>query len=115
MLKRGVKKIITLTLVTMSVSVVNPIGANAAWKSNAIGWWYTEGSSYAKGWRDINGKSYYFYSNGYMAKCDKINGYFVNDKGEWSNSITQADALGYVQKQDSHYIGDLSDRYGSAI
>ena len=35
-----------------------PISASAKWRQDNNGWWYTEGNSYAKGLRDINGKTY---------------------------------------------------------
>lgn len=63
--------------------ILIPINANAAWKCNSIGWWYTEGNSLATGWRQIDGNWYYFYSDGYMATNTTIDGYYVNSDGVW--------------------------------
>lgn len=40
---------------------------NPAWQQDSNGWWYKEGDSFARGWRFIDCKWYYFYANGYMA------------------------------------------------
>lgn len=52
---------------------------------------YTEGNSCYKGWHEINGKWYYFYSSGYMAKDTMIDKYeigydgvaLINQQGTW--------------------------------
>lgn len=66
MIKIKLSKIIASALIAVSVFALNPTGANAAWKKDSTGWWYTEGNSWATGWRVIGGKSYYFESDGYM-------------------------------------------------
>lgn len=81
MLKHSIKKLICATAVSTSLLSLSPIAANAAWKQNNIGWWYTEGNSYATGWRLIGGKWYYFYSNGYMASNTTIEGYRLGSSG----------------------------------
>ena len=66
MKKLKLTKAIASALIAASVFALNPIGASAAWKNDSTGWWYTEGNSWATGWRVIDGKSYFFMPNGYM-------------------------------------------------
>ena len=55
------------------------------------GWVYDNGSWYfmnaagimQTGWEYINGEYYFFYKDGSMAKDTLINGYYVNNSGEW--------------------------------
>jgi hypothetical protein len=118
MKKMKLRKIITCTLLVVSVLALNPIGASAEWKQDSTGWWNTEGSSWSVGWRNIEGKWYYFYSDGYMAHDTTVDGYYLNSSGEWIpnqsttssanvNKITSADnfkfdaATGTITK----YIG----------
>lgn len=72
MKKLKLTKIIASTLVAASVLALNPIGASAEWsysiRYSSKGFWYTEGDSWATGWRNIDGKWYYFDSDGYSAK-----------------------------------------------
>lgn len=86
----SLKKLMVSFLVLISVISLNSICADASWRRNSIGWWYTEGSSWATGWRLINGNWYYFYSNGYMAHDTTIDGYYLNSSGAWSNSYETA-------------------------
>lgn len=76
-------KLIASTLLLASVFVLYPIGASAEWKQDNIGWWYTEGDSWATGWRNIDGRWYYFYYDGYMASCTVIDGYTLGVDGAW--------------------------------
>ena len=80
-------KVIASSLIVASVLALNPIGASAEWKQNSTGWWYTEGNTWATGWRLIDKNWYYFYSDGYMAKDTTIGGYYLNSSGAWTNSI----------------------------
>ncbi|NRT86724.1 leucine-rich repeat domain-containing protein [Clostridium beijerinckii] len=81
-------KVIASSLFVASLLALNPIGASAEWKSDPRGWWYTEGSSWATGWRLINSKWYYFDSKGYMAKDTTIDGYYLNESGAWTELTT---------------------------
>lgn len=80
---KKVEKIIVMLFISIGIIVFNPLAANAQWRQDSYGWWYTEGNSWSVGWRQINSKWYYFYPNGYMAHDTIINGYYVNSNGEW--------------------------------
>jgi len=88
MKKLKLTKVIASTLIAASVLALNPIGANAEWRQDAKGWWYTEGRSWAEGFRVIDGSLYYFDSKGYMAHGkpndfgDKVG---LNDNGQFTN------------------------------
>lgn len=86
MVKNYFKKVIALGIIATSVIAINPIGASAAWKQDNSGWWYTEGDLWATGWKKIDGKWYYFYQNGYMAKSTQIDGYKIDSEGVADNT-----------------------------
>lgn len=112
---RRLTKIIASALVAVSVFALNSIRANAEWKENNSGWWYTEGNSWATGWRNFYGQWYYFYSDGYVATgwqklggswyyFDKnnylynggkmqhdtiIDGCYLNSNGVWSTATNE--------------------------
>lgn len=89
---KNIKTAVAVFLATVMIILVNPINANAEWKCNSVGWWYTEGNSYATGWRYIGGEWYYFYGSGYMAHDTSINGFYVNSNGEWIQYLSAYDA-----------------------
>lgn len=69
MLKKNYRNLIVISLTTISLISLTPITAYAEWKKDNVGWWYTEGKSYATGWRYINKHWYYFdTADGYMLK-----------------------------------------------
>ncbi len=74
---KNFKKLLSALLVFCGLTILNPVQANAAWKQNNTGWWYTQESSYSVGWEQIDGKWYYFDSNGYMKTG------WINDNGTW--------------------------------
>ncbi|WP_294402384.1 cell wall-binding protein [uncultured Clostridium sp.] len=81
------KKLLASFIAVLSLIAINPVSANAEWKSNTTGWWYTEGNSWATGWRNINGNWYYFYSDGYMAHDCWIGNYYLNSSGAWTTDV----------------------------
>lgn len=81
------KRLLASFIAVLSLIAINPIAANAEWKSNTTGWWYTEGSSWATGWKNINGNWYYFYSDGYMAHDCWIGNYYLNSSGAWTTEV----------------------------
>ena len=61
------KKVISMFLVLVSITALNTSVANAEWKQDNAGWWYSEGNSYPmNSWKFINNKWYYFGFDGYM-------------------------------------------------
>lgn len=83
MLKLNLKKVIASSLMAVSLMALTPLGASAEWRQNSTGWWYTEGNSYATGWRLINGRYYYFSQNGYMLHDTYVEGYRLGSDGAW--------------------------------
>ena len=82
-MKLKLRKIIASSLIAVSLLALNPIGVSAEWRQNSTGWWYAEGSSYATGWKLIDGKYYYFSGNGYMLHDTYIEGYELGSDGAW--------------------------------
>lgn len=88
MLKSKLRRIMAIGLTILSCITVNPICANAEWKKDSNGWWYTEGSSYAKGWKNINNSWYYFNSDGYMEYDKVIDNCVLGFDGAWKQNAT---------------------------
>lgn len=86
MKKKSLSKLIATFLLSATVFLIIPKKAEAAWIFDKNGWWYSEGSSWSIGWKYINGKWYYFNSQGYMAHDTVIDGYYLNNNGEWIES-----------------------------
>ena len=87
MKKLKLSKVIASSLVVASVLALNPIGASAAWKQDSNGWWYTEGNSWATGWRQIDGKQYYFDKKGYMFKDKIVDNLYLDSDGAGTECI----------------------------
>ncbi len=83
MKKLKLTKITGGALVIASIFALNPMGVSASWKQDSNGWWNTENNSYAVGWRNIDGKWYYFGSDGYMVHDTTVDGYQIGSNGAW--------------------------------
>lgn len=69
------------------LEVPDYIANQGSWQRNAIGWWYqrADGSWPFQTWEWIEGKCYYFSSQGYCQLGGTTpDGYMVNAKGEWT-------------------------------
>lgn len=106
-------KVIASILVAASVLALNPIGANAEWRQDAKGWWYTEGNSWAEGFRVIDGYLYFFDSQGYMDHGkpndfgDKVG---LNDDGQFTNvTVNGAWAFCKLSGEIVAYLGSDSN------
>lgn len=107
MKNKTIKRVIASCLLGLVMFSANSIKASAAWKQDSIGWWYSDGSSYATGWKQIDGKWYYFYSSGYMACNTTIDGCALSSNGEW---ITTANTIESLETNQLIQVdgGDLS-------
>jgi len=89
MIKKCLYNVLVLALFTISVLVLNPIRASAEWKQNDTGWWYMDDSSWFIGWKEIDGKWYYFGQDGYMAHDTSVNGYNLGSDGAWIDTSNE--------------------------
>lgn len=118
--KTKITKLIVSTLVLASVLGFSSKQANAMWKQDSTGWYYTTGeNSWTTGWRNINGEWYYFYTNGYMAHNTTIDGYVLGSDGAWvqSNDNEQNEIpIVYEQENnDTVYVANSIPNYKSYI
>ena len=122
-MRKSIKKIMTLIIVTTTVLGTSVVPTNAEWKRDNVGWWNTEGTSYSIGWRQIDSKWYYFNTNGYMetgwisdtdGKYYYLNadgsmasntvtpdGYTVGVNGVWDSTISKVDLNANTQPTTS--------------
>lgn len=83
MMKKRIVAAAFATALTLSMSVPAFAGQ---WQQNTTGWWYQndDGGYPANSWQWIDGKCYYFDSNGYMlANTITPDGYAVDASGAW--------------------------------
>ncbi|EKQ57891.1 MULTISPECIES: putative cell wall binding protein [unclassified Clostridium] len=106
-----IKKLKKLTAGIITIAAIfslNPIAAHAEWRQNPTGWWYANGDSWYTGWKQIDGKWYYFKKDGYMAhNCFISNKYHLNSYGVWDSTIQ-----GFTIQLPSNWIKttDSADR-----
>ena len=108
---KNFKKIISSLLLLLTITVINPVQANASyWKQDSNNHWnYVQDNGYnAVGWRQVDGKWYYFnenevmqtgwlqnggnwyycYGDGSLATNTTIDGCYLNGNGAWSTAPT---------------------------
>ena len=80
------RKILSITTLIISLSLLISFSSLADWKKNSTGWWYQEdsGSYPINGWKEIGNKWYYFNQDGYMlSNMVTPDGYHVGIDGAW--------------------------------
>lgn len=90
-MRKKVKQLFSGIVVMSMVFAINMTVFAGQWKHDGLGWWYqNDDGSYPAGawkWIDSDGdgisECYYFYSDGYMAYNNDIEGYQLNDNGQW--------------------------------
>ena len=104
------KKIFALALAVTMASSMSMTAFAGSWEQDVLGWWYLEddGSFARDGWKEINGKQYYFDSQGHMLQ-DTItpDGYKVGSDGAWINDGNEESRYG------DYYLSHISRTYGT--
>ena len=103
---RRMKKAIAIVIATATMASQAMPTFAAEWKQNEIGYWYQEdnGSYPTNSWKWINGRCYYFDSNGYMlASTTTPDGYTVDASGAWTvNGVVQTQSTGQTSGAVHH-------------
>lgn len=90
---KNTKRLLAIVIATATMASQAMPAFAAEWKQNEIGYWYQEdnGSYPTNSWKWINGRCYYFDSNGYMlANTTTPDGYTVDASGAWTvNGVVQ--------------------------
>lgn len=114
MKKKNVMAAFTVAL-TLSMSVPTFAGQ---WQQNTTGWWYQndDGGYPVNSWQWIDGKCYYFDSNGYMlANTTTPDGYAVDASGAWVvNGVVQTQgttAGNNVNYDSAHPLAGMVDAW----
>lgn len=98
MINKKIQKIISVGIIATIMLI--PTMANAEWKQDSVGWWYTEGNSYIQnGWKLINNNWYYFDNNGYMKT-----GWIQDTNGKWYYLSSQGNMLSNTITPDGYTL-----------
>ena len=100
MKNKYLKKLIVFGVLSSMFLAMKPLKASAAWiGDNNIGWYFTEGYTYAIGWRYINGTWYFFDDTGLMKTG------WINSNGVWYYAdLSGAMQKGVIQIQGKIYL-----------
>ena len=100
MKQKYLKKMISINVAVLTLLTLVPIKASAEWiKNYNDSWNYIEGSSYAIGWKQINGIWYYFDSFGQMQTG------WIQSDGKWYYAdLSGAMQTGVIQIEGAIYF-----------
>lgn len=103
---KNTKRLLAIVIATATMASQAMPAMAAEWKQNEIGYWYQEdnGSYPTNSWKWINGRCYYFDSNGYMlASTTTPDGYTVDATGAWTvNGVVQTQSTGQTSGAVHH-------------
>jgi putative cell wall-binding protein len=74
-------RLIASILAVTSLLALNPIKANAEWRQDNNGWWFSWYDSWLTGLYKLDGKWYYFYPSGYMAHDTYLDKLYIDPNG----------------------------------
>lgn len=80
------KKLLTGVTAILMAGVMSITAFAGQWKQDGAGWWYQsdDGSYLNNGWNWVDGKCYYFNSDGYcLQNAETPDGYTVDASGAW--------------------------------
>lgn len=107
------KGLITAALITvMSLSSISSVYAGD-WKSDDKGWWWQEDNGIypVSTWKEINGKHYYFGTDGYMlSNTTTPDGYKVGADGAWIQEGSNTKTLSNVDFYEEPGYLTISDQ-----
>ncbi|MFW2490445.1 hypothetical protein ACN077_18065 [Clostridium chromiireducens] len=130
-----IKKIMMLTITTITAIGMFSVGASASWRQNTHGWWNQKGNGYSMGWDRIGSQWFYFNPDGYMKTGwlkDGDRWYFLNsngdmktgwvqDAGKWYYLNPNGDMAyntavdGYILGPDGAWTVDINVTTGAAV
>lgn len=103
-----IRKIVGITITTITVIGMLSVGASAQWREDNHGWWNQKGNGYSVSWESIGNKWYYFGSDGYMKTGWLDDGgkwYYLNPNGDMAYNVI---VDGYKLGPDGAWIEDNS-------
>lgn len=114
------KKYLTTALIASALTLTMAMTSFAGqWQENTVGWWYQndDGSYPTNNWQWIDGRSYYFDSQGYCL-MDTVtpDGYTVDASGAWTvNGVVQIQTQPETEVSlTGIYSGAFADGQGGA-
>lgn len=107
------KRLLAGVITFITLLAITPVAAHAEWRQDSTGWWYTEGNSFATGWKSIDGNWYYFRSDGYMAHDCFVGSYYLNSSGAWTTNVpTLVTNTGTISDNSRIvYVSDTGTKY----
>ena len=104
-------KLITGSVITTTLFTGIPFKAKGQWKVDGQGnYYFYEGTGYSSGWRNIDGKVYFFDDNGVMKK-----GWINYDDSWYFLDNTGALKIGWINFNNNWYYSDSAGRIQSGI
>lgn len=105
------KKILkTAAAVGLLAAAMNLTAFAGEWKSDQTGWWYQkdDGGYLKDGWNWVDGKCYYFTSDGYcLVNTTTPDGYTVDGSGAWIiNGVVQTQGAEGAQNNGNEMAAD---------
>lgn len=99
---KNIRRLLVVSLIIVDAITLAPVGASAEWRHDSKGNWYTEGDSYAIGWRKIEhfgGSSWSLFGEDGYAKT----GWF-QDGGNWYYADSMSNFISTDCYVDGYYL-----------